>query len=104
MNRVWGAFIPTVFRRPDLARRLDSLSRLLDWRWLRQVEFKRRIQRAAEARGIAWQLVRQGGRHEVWRCGSTKVTIPRHREVNELTSEAIFKSLEGELGRAWWRK
>jgi hypothetical protein len=39
-----------------------------------------------------------------WGGGSTKVTIPRHGEVNELTSEAIFKSLEGELGRAWWRK
>jgi len=71
---------------------------------LRQVELKRRIQGAAEARRIAWRLVRQGGRHEVWQCGSTKVTIPRHREINEITAQAILKTLEAELGHGWWRR
>jgi hypothetical protein len=31
------------------------------------------------------------------------VTIPRHREINELTALGIFKSLEPELGENWWR-
>jgi hypothetical protein len=47
--------------------------------------------------------VRQGGRHEVWQCGKTKITIPRHREINQLTAEAIFRDLERDLGRGWWR-
>ena len=62
---VWGASIQSVFKRPDLARRMDVT---------------------------------------MWQCGGTKVTIPRHREVNELTAQAIFKTLESELGRGWWRR
>jgi hypothetical protein len=62
------------------------------------------MQRAAEAQGKLWRLVRQGGRHEVWQCGDTKVTVPRHREINEFTAEAIFRAVEEELGRGWWRK
>ena len=49
-------------------------------------------------------MLRQGGRHEGWHCGGTKVTIPRHREINEFTALAIFRTLEGELGRAWWKR
>jgi len=71
---------------------------------VRQVELKTRIRRAAETRGITWRLVRQGGRHEVWTFGRTKITIPRHREINEITAQAIFKTLESELGDGWWRR
>ena len=71
---------------------------------MKQSELKERIQRAATAQSKAWRLVRQGGRHEVWQCGVTKVTIPRHREINELTAGAIFRALEDELGRGWWRR
>jgi mRNA interferase HicA len=46
--------------------------------------------------------VRQGGQHEVWRCGETLVVIPRHREINELTAGSIRRHLEAELGKAWW--
>lgn len=53
---------------------------------------------------LMMRVVRQGGRHEVWLCGRTKVTIPRHREINEITAQAIFKTLEAELGHAWWRR
>jgi hypothetical protein len=71
---------------------------------VKQGELKKRIQRTATAQGKAWRLVRQGGRHEVWQCGVAKVTIPRHREINELTAAAIFRALEDELGRGWWRR
>jgi hypothetical protein len=40
----------------------------------------------------------------VWLCGSTKVTIPQHREINEITARAILKTLEAELGLGWWRR
>lgn len=48
--------------------------------------------------------MREGKQHEVWKCASTLVTIPRHREVNEYTAEGIFEDLEAELGDGWWRK
>ncbi len=53
--------------------------------------------------GVTWQLERRGGRHDLWRCGATVVTIPRHRELNELTAGGIMKALERELGERWWR-
>ncbi len=71
---------------------------------MKQDDLKRRVQRAAQANGMSWRLVRQGGRHEVWQCGRTKVTIPRHREINELTAQGIFETLEAELGRGWWKR
>jgi hypothetical protein len=48
-------------------------------------------------------MVRQGANHEWWRCGSTGVAIPRHREIPELTARAIFRELEIELGSHWWK-
>ncbi len=61
-----------------------------------------RIANASKARGLAWVNVRQGTKHEIWQCGTTRVSIPRHREVNELTAEGIMQDLESELGKEWW--
>jgi hypothetical protein len=52
---------------------------------------------------LAWEKIREGGRHEIWQCGSTRISIPRHREINERTVEGICKDLEEELGARWWR-
>ena len=59
---------------------------------------------AARAAECSWELVRQGGSHEWWRCGATGVAIPRHREIPELTARAILRELETELGKDWWRR
>jgi hypothetical protein len=64
----------------------------------------RKVGAAARAAGLTWWLVRQGGGHEWWRCGSTGVAIPRHREIPELTAVAILRELEIELGANWWRR
>ena len=47
--------------------------------------------------------VTQGARHEKWLVGETRITIPRHREINELTVRSILKHLEAEFGKEWWR-
>ena len=62
-----------------------------------------RIRQAAHAADVKWDKVRDGGQHEIWQLGVTKVSIPRHREINELTAQAICKHLERELGEGWWR-
>jgi len=58
------------------------------------------------------RLVRQGGPrglasgregHEVWQGGLTKVAIPRHREIDEITAQGIFTTLEAEFGLGWWK-
>jgi predicted RNA binding protein YcfA (HicA-like mRNA interferase family) len=62
-----------------------------------------KIAAAAKASDVTWEFVRQGGSHEVWRCGTRSVTVPRHREINEHTARGIMKSLDTELGVDWWR-
>jgi len=63
----------------------------------------RRIAKAAKHVKVTWVFVRQGGSHEVWSCGAIMVTIPRHREINELTAQGIMKDLEAVPGKDWWR-
>jgi mRNA interferase HicA len=63
----------------------------------------KKIQEAARAADVEWTMERQGKQHEIWRCGATKVSVPRHREINELTAHGICKDLDDELGKDWWR-
>ena len=62
------------------------------------------IAREAHGHGKPWQKVRQGTNHEIWRCGSIALPIPRHAEIGNRTAEMMFKELEGELGKDWWRR
>ena len=64
----------------------------------------RRVGEAARAADRSWVLIREGAEHEVWGLNAKLVTIPRHREINEVTARAIFEALESELGEGWWRR
>jgi mRNA interferase HicA len=70
---------------------------------MKRVALIGKIGKASSHQGKDWTLSRQGARHEVWVCGATTVTIPRHRDINEMTAKAIQKQLESELGAAWWK-
>jgi len=63
----------------------------------------RRIQAAAAAERKQCVLVRQGPRHEFWEVGRIRFAVPRHREINEWTAEAIMRELEPILGEGWRR-
>lgn len=63
-----------------------------------------RIRREAKRQNVDFGLDREGARHTVYRIGSQIVPIPRHREVNEMTTEGIYKQCESELGKGWWRR
>jgi hypothetical protein len=77
---------------------------MIDWLLVKQRDLKRRISIVAADLELSWIMIREGKLHEVWRCGSKLVTIPRHREINEYTAQGICKDLEGELGTGWWRR
>jgi mRNA interferase HicA len=62
-----------------------------------------KISKAAKVVGIDWEPVREGAEHTIYRIGSQKVSVPRHREINQLTAEGILKDTEEELGKGWWR-
>ena len=53
---------------------------------------------------MIWEIARTGKEHDLWRLGTTvQLTIPRHKEINQLTAEGILKDTERELGKRWWR-
>jgi muconolactone delta-isomerase len=71
---------------------------------VKRSELIRRIRTAARSADLSWELVRQGSAHEVWRLDGRQITIPRHREINEVTATAIMRDVETELGDGWWRR
>lgn len=60
------------------------------------------IKQAANAAGLEFELFSRTN-HQGIRVGNTKTTIGRHNETPDLMAETIYKQLEGELGRGWWR-
>jgi mRNA interferase HicA len=70
---------------------------------MKRDELLRRIATRARMQGIDWRLDRQRANHEIWRCGVLEVSVPRHREINEVTAIGICRSLEATLGKGWWR-
>jgi len=44
---------------------------------------------------LGWQLVRHGGRHDVWAKGERELAVPRHVEINEYTARAILREATG---------
>lgn len=64
----------------------------------------KRISREAKRQNVAFGLDREGANHSVYRIGATIIPVPRHRDVNEMTTEGIYKQCETELGKGWWRR
>lgn len=48
----------------------------------------------ASAADVELLFVREGGNHEIWTIGGETIVIPRHREVNQRTAEAIITKVE----------
>jgi hypothetical protein len=68
---------------------------------------KRRVliaQIAKRARQLELQkvVISEGGRHSQIAIGGKKISVPRHREIDENLARSIMKELESELGERWW--
>jgi hypothetical protein len=63
-----------------------------------------RIRTAAAAQRVRCLLIREGSRHEFWEVGGVRISIPRHRDINQWTAEAIMRDLDEVLGEDWWRR
>ncbi len=42
--------------------------------------------------GLGWHLARHGARHDIWLRGARSLAVPRHREINEMTAQAILRA------------
>lgn len=63
----------------------------------------RRLHQAAHDADVEVTIVRDTGPHTIYAVGGQRVSIPRHREVQQGTAEAIFRQVENVLGKGWWR-
>ncbi|MDQ7906972.1 hypothetical protein RB614_20885 [Phytohabitans sp. ZYX-F-186] len=70
---------------------------------MKRTDLIRKIQHAAVVAGTTFMLVREGGRHSVYRCGWQCLVVPRHREISEMTARGIMRDLDSVLGKDWWK-
>lgn len=65
----------------------------------------KRIARAAQAQGLIFQedTSRKRGNHDIFILSGKTIPVPRHREINEVTAESIYKQAEEVLGKRWWK-
>lgn len=70
---------------------------------MKRDEIIKRISKAAKRKGLKFEMVRSGAEHDIWRCGATSTSIPRHREIGPKMEFEIYKDLEPVLGPRWWR-
>ena len=70
---------------------------------MRRTRLIRKISAEARRQGVPFISTWEGGRHELFMLGSTKIPIPRHVEIGQRTTEDILHECQGELGKGWWR-
>jgi mRNA interferase HicA len=63
---------------------------------VKQKDLMKRLRAMAKERGLEFRLVREGSKHEIHRFGSLLVSIPRHKEINELTANGILDACREE--------
>ncbi len=69
----------------------------------KRAELTKKIAAAAKAKGLAWEIDREGANHTIYRLGNQKVTVARHKELGNRYAETVYKQCEGTLGEDWWR-
>ena len=64
----------------------------------------KRIAEEAKRQGLDFVLDREGANHTIYVLDGVLIPIPRHREVNERTTEGIYRECQEKLGKGWWRR
>ena len=44
---------------------------------------------------LGWSCGRHGRKHDIWTNGVYEIAVPRHKEINEYTANAIHKKAKG---------
>lgn len=69
----------------------------------KQQELLKKLRKAAKARGLSFDFVEHGGRHDAYNLDGLRVTIPRHREIGNQMAAVIYRQCEPKLGKGWWK-
>jgi len=63
----------------------------------------RKLSRAAKLIDDSLIGIDTRGKHDKLLYKDLRVPIPRHYEISEGTTRAIFQAFEGYFGKDWWR-
>lgn len=61
------------------------------------------LRNAAKRAGLEVEIT-EGGRHTIVKIDGLVIPVPRHNDVKELTTTAIYKEAAEKLGKDWWKK
>mgnify|MGYP001162014623 FL=1 len=64
---------------------------------MRRSELLRQLSALAREEGLTLVFIREGSRHTLFSIGTTRVVVPRHRDVNDRTARAILRKARREL-------
>lgn len=67
-------------------------------------EIIKRISKAAKAKGMSFDMKREGGNHTVFDLDGLMIPIARHNDIDPLMAKKIYEECEPRLGKGWWRK
>jgi hypothetical protein len=65
---------------------------------MKKRELMRRLRGIAADADLELAFLRQGANHELWSLGGQRLTIPRHREINERTARGIITTAQEVTG------
>ena len=60
-------------------------------------ELLRQLRVLARDEGLPLDYIREGSRHTLFSIGRARVVVPRHREVNERTAQALLGQVRKEV-------
>lgn len=61
------------------------------------------VRKAAKMAGCTFKFSRSRGNHDIYDLDGVMIVIPRHHDINELTTVSIYKAAEVKLGEKWWK-
>ncbi|MCL1923702.1 MAG: ribonuclease PH [Propionibacteriaceae bacterium] len=70
---------------------------------MKRSEVIRKLQKEAKKQGVPF-LITELTRHTGIIVGSTRSTLKRHTEIDDITVGKFFAQFANELGKGWWRK
>ena len=69
----------------------------------KRAEILRKIQTAADTRGVRFTQRREGANHSLYDLDGLMVTIGRHKEFTNRHAEMVYKQCQSKLGKDWWK-
>lgn len=65
---------------------------------MKKRDLEKKLKNLAQEAGYSFEFV-GGTKHDKFRVNGITVVVPRHKEINEITAQAIIKELKEAIGK-----